>query len=199
MSNHLTMWEKYRWFYTSFDQILYSCKQGCIFYGKMVVLLILKYCVYLKWLLSHLKIINSSSKFSVTIPAFNCDNQNSQDWTLQTGSFLNGKECIFRETRDVILHQQLNGFDFPSYILKQNSDMNSKITFASCQTHALHLSPGGKAKRDPGLQRSQTMGCTIPSIFYAYFWLGQTEKYYNFSKCWYKMAFSIQWYPKVDP
>lgn len=83
----------------------------------------------------------------------------------------------------MILHQQLNGFDFPSYILKQNSDMNSKITFASCQTHALHLSPGGKAKRGPGLQRSQTMGCAIPSIFYAYFWLGQTEKYYNFSKC----------------
>lgn len=31
----------------------------------------------------------------------------------------------------MILHQQLNGFDFPPYILKQKSDMNSEITFAS--------------------------------------------------------------------
>lgn len=148
-------------------------------------------------ILSHLKIVNSSSKISVTISAFNCNRKNSQDWTFQTGSFSNGKECILRETWDVILHQQLNGFDFPSYILKQNSDMNSKIAFASCQTYALHLFLGGKAKRGHRLQRCQAVGCAIPSIFYAYFWLGQTEKYYNFSKCWYKMVFSIQWYLKV--
>lgn len=131
--------------------------------------------------LSHLKIANSSSKISVTTPAFNCDNQqSSQDWTFQIGPFLNGKECILKETWDVILHQQLNGFDFPSYILKQDSDMNSKITFASCQTHALRLSPGRKASRGHRLQRCQAVGCAIPSIFLSLFLVGPNWKVLQF-------------------
>lgn len=61
----------------------------------------------------------------------------------------------------MILHQQLNGFDFSAYVSKRNSDMNSKIAFVSCQTYALHLSPGGKERSQTPEMPSCGMCCSI--------------------------------------